>query len=144
MYAVETLPPQYYEERAAAEAARRLAEQQKATALQARDKAPVAAQQSTPSSLQHALYHPPPPLSRLGSATVLGNIFQNFMRRPSGSPAITPAQTPPRVDTPTSSNEPRKKDMEELIAKLKRDEEMKRDTDIVRQIHSLGRQLDFY
>lgn len=130
MFAVETLPPQYYEERAAAEAAKRLAEQQQAAALQAQSKAPVAAQQSAPSSLQHALYHTPP-LSRPGSSTVLGSIFQNFMKRAPSSPIITPAPTPPRVETPTSSEEQTRRDARELIAKLKRDEELKRDTDIV-------------
>lgn len=130
MFAVETIPPQYYEERAAAEAAKRLAEQRADAALQAQTRAPVASQQSAPSNLQHALY-PAPPLSRPGSSTVLGSIFQSFMKRAPSSPIITPSATPPRMDTPTACEQQARRDAQELIAKLKRDEEMKRDTDIV-------------
>lgn len=136
MFAVETLPPQYYEERAAAEAAKRLAEQQKNAALDASSKAPVAAQQSTPSSLQHALYHQAPP-PRPGSSTVLGSIFQNFMKRAPSSPLITPASTPARVETPTSHEDQSRRDAQELIARLRREEESKRDTDIVGHANSL-------
>ena len=129
MFAVETLPPQYYEERAAAEAAKRLAEQQAAAALQAQTYSPTAAQQSTPSSLQHALY-PQATLSRPGSSTVLGGIFQSFMKRAPSSPMITPAQTPMRTETPTSHEEQSRQHAHELIAKLRKEEDAKRDTDI--------------
>ena len=128
MFAVETLPPQYYEERAAAETARRLAEQRKLAATEAELKTATAAQQSiTPSE---ALYQPPPPpLIRPGSSTVLGSIFQNLLK----SAPSTPSATPARVDTPdvATSDERAGGDAGNLIAKLRREDELKRDLDIV-------------
>ena len=99
MFPVETLPAQYCEER---EAARKLAEEQKRAAEAAHDQAPVATQQASPASLAQALQ--PRPLSRPGSSSVLGSIFQNFKRVNSGplSPAVStaPSATPSRAQTP--------------------------------------------
>jgi hypothetical protein len=99
MFPVETLPAQYCEER---EAARKLAEEQRCAAEATQVKAPVATQQASPGSLAQALQ--PRPLSRPGSSSVLGSIFQTFKRVNSGpgSPAasISPSATPSRTQTP--------------------------------------------
>ena len=125
MFAVETLLG--YEDSPDVEAKRRLAQQQQEAARQAQAKAPTAAQHSQPSAIHQALCQPQP-MSRSGSSSVLGNIFQGFVRKASSTPGShTPAFTPPRIPTPAANTEQQKKDMEALVAEMQR----QRDTDIV-------------
>ena len=95
MFPVETLPAQYCEER---EAARKLANEQKSAADAARVKAPLATQHASPGSLAQALQ--PQPLSRPGSSSVLGSIFQNFKKANSAPLSPAPSATPSRTQTP--------------------------------------------
>lgn len=94
MFPVDTLHAQYTEEREAAEEAKRLAKLQEQQ---------VKAQTSPrPNSLSQ-VFSQRPEMSRPASSSVLGNIFQGFVRATSQPPSertiasgtSTPCQTPP-------------------------------------------------
>ena len=123
MFAVEVFSSQDYEERAAAEAARRLASQNRGAAQEASARAPVATTHSAPSHLQQTLYRPATPASAAGSATVLGSIFQNFMRKAPSTPGVSPAATPNalRDGERISAEELQRRTAERLLAEVKRD-----------------------
>ncbi|KAI5365085.1 hypothetical protein Slin15195_G046220 [Septoria linicola] len=103
MFPVESIPAAYHEEREAADSAKRLAhlQQQQAKAQAASVAAALRNAQQDKASTQTLLQRPP--LSRPASTTVLGNIFQGFVRssqspppaRGAASGCTTPVTTPP-------------------------------------------------
>ena len=109
MFPVDTFQAQYLEEREAADTAKRMARlqeqhQQRAQAAALSARLSAHQQQSTcsssqpqqqqHSSLSQALLQQRPGLSRAGSQTVLGSIFQNFTGSVSSSAASSRSATP--------------------------------------------------
>ncbi|KAK4544176.1 hypothetical protein LTR36_004386 [Oleoguttula mirabilis] len=127
MFPADSFPAAYCEERAAADEVKHIARQQQEAFKKTQASASQAqsAQPATPQNLTQA-YLQRPPLTRPNS--VLGNIFQGFVRAASTSPASSQAATPTTGDVkgargvnPTSLTA----EMEKLRA------EQSRDTDIV-------------
>ncbi|CAK4033133.1 Hypothetical predicted protein [Lecanosticta acicola] len=109
MFPVDSLPASYYEEREAAEAAKRLAllQEQHAKA-QAQATAVSSAANGQTQLRPSAACLQRPQISRPASSSVLGNIFQGFVKAASQNPpqppskdcghasgSSTPAHTPP-------------------------------------------------
>ncbi|KAK4501157.1 hypothetical protein PRZ48_006963 [Zasmidium cellare] len=114
MFPVDSFSAQYFEEREAAEEAKRLArlQQQHATAQTS----------PRPNNLS-SVFSQRPEMSRPSSSSVLGNIFQGFVRATSQPPSerscasgtSTPCQTPPakvmtQADIEAAMTAERKKD----------------------------------
>lgn len=116
MFPVDTIPAHYYEERQAADQAKRLAKLQE---QQIQERAQAAQKAAHPQNLTQALLQRPP-LSRPVSSSVLGNIFQGFVKAASqqNSPVMSPAMSP--ATTPSAKVMTRE-EHEALIAEKKRD-----------------------
>lgn len=126
MFPVDSLPATYYEEREAAEVAKRLATLQQ---QQAKAHTETCAPSSTTSDKQQSCLQRPQ-MSRPPSSSVLGNIFQGFVRSRNNSPppahgqdkssssgACTPTNTPPAKFMT-------KAQIAETLAEKKRDEDI--------------------
>lgn len=107
MFPVDSLPASYYEEREAADSAKRLAHIQEQHA-KAQAQAAASAQNGQTTQRPSATCLQRPQMSRPVSSSVLGNIFQGFVKAASQSPpsapgkdcghasgTSTPAHTPP-------------------------------------------------
>ncbi|CAK1365664.1 hypothetical protein CB0940_09849 [Cercospora beticola] len=122
MFPVDSLPAAYHEEREAADAARRLAHiQQQQAKAQAAAVAGALKNASQDKPCTQSLLQQPQ-LSRPASTTVLGNIFQGFVRSSQSPPPAkgsisgcsTPVTTPPaKIITQA--------DIERQMAERKRD-----------------------
>ncbi|KAK4621316.1 hypothetical protein CLAFUW4_06637 [Fulvia fulva] len=126
MFPVDSLPATYYEEREAAEVAKRLAALQQ---QQAQSQTQTCASPSTASDKPQACLRRPQ-MSRPPSSSVLGNIFQGFVRSRNNSPPPSHAQdstSPSGTCTPTSTPPVKimtKAQIAEMLAEKKRDEDI--------------------
>ncbi|EME42858.1 hypothetical protein DOTSEDRAFT_132131 [Dothistroma septosporum NZE10] len=126
MFPVDSLPATYYEEREAADVAKRHVMLQR---QQAKPQ-PEAGASSSPCSDKPQPSLQRPPMSRPPSSSVLGNIFQGFVKSRNNSPppahgqgkscssgTTTPTKTPP-------TNIMTKAQIAEMLAEQKRDEDI--------------------
>ncbi|KAM3418052.1 hypothetical protein BST61_g6258 [Cercospora zeina] len=122
MFPIDSIPAAYHEEREAADAARRLAHIQQQQAKAQAAAVAGALKNAQDKQCPQSFAQQPPPLSRPASTTVLGSIFQGFVRTSQSPPPAkgsisgcsTPVTTPPaKIITQA--------DIERQMAERKRD-----------------------